>query len=199
VSLADAPTLRSPAATPLAKPRDCPGRAEIAAAWQRPLVLVGAAALAAIVLAWLGFEPRGFVGAGFAATLVVISAIDLRYRLIPNRIVLPATAVVLVAQIAFYPDQALEWVGGALGAALFLLLPTLVLPAGIGMGDVKLALLIGAMLGKEVLPALLLGFVSVWPVAIYLFARHGRAARKHALPFGPPLAFGAVVMLLLSG
>jgi leader peptidase (prepilin peptidase)/N-methyltransferase len=64
-----------------------------------------------------------------------------------------------------------------------------------GMGDVKLALLMGVMLGRVVPVALMIGMIAALVPAIVLFARHGAAARKMAIPFGPFLAFGAVVGL----
>ena len=176
-----------------------PTDAEIRAAWQRPEVLFIAGVLALVTLVHLGVNPHGVIGAGFAATLVVLAAIDLRLGLLPNKIVLPAAAAVLVLQITFYPGDALEWVLASLGAAAFLMLPSLINTSGIGMGDVKLALLMGAMLGGGVIAALLLAFLSLWPIAIYLFAKHGWAARKQALPLGPSLAFGSIVVLLLAG
>jgi leader peptidase (prepilin peptidase) / N-methyltransferase len=172
---------------------------EIRSAWQQPLVLGLAAAIAIVTLLQLGLDAHGVIGAGFAATLVILAAIDIEYRVIPNKIVLPAAAAVLVLQVAFYPDSAGEWVGASFGAALFLFLPLLVFPAGLGMGDVKLALLLGAMLGRDVIPALLVGFLSLWPVAIYLIAMHGWEARKEKVPLGPSLAFGGILVLLLSG
>jgi prepilin signal peptidase PulO-like enzyme (type II secretory pathway) len=176
-----------------------PTDAEIRAAWQRPEVLFPAAVLALVTLVHLGLNPHGVIGAGFAATLVVLAAIDLRYGLLPNRIVLPAAAAVLVLQISFYPEDAVEWIAASLGAAGFLLLPGLINTSGIGMGDVKLALLMGAMLGGAVIGALLLAFLTLWPVAIYLIATRGWEARKQSLPLGPSLAFGSIVVLLLVG
>ena len=97
-----------------------------------------------------GFSGRAVVGAFFACVLVLLSAIDLDRRLIPNVIVLPALAICLAAQIALYPDHALEWVLASFLAALALFLPLLVVPTGMGMGDVKLAALLGAVLGRSV-------------------------------------------------
>jgi leader peptidase (prepilin peptidase)/N-methyltransferase len=71
-------------------------------------------------------------------------------------------------------------------------------PKGLGMGDVKLALLLGAMLGASVGVALFLGFVSSVVPAIVLFARHGRAARKMAIPLVPFLSLGALVALFFG-
>jgi prepilin signal peptidase PulO-like enzyme (type II secretory pathway) len=81
--------------------------------------------------------------------LVVLSAIDLEQRIVPNVIVLPATAVVLAGNLVVFPDRRLEFVGAMLGAGLLLLLPLLVYPAGMGKGDVKLAMLLGAGLGRR--------------------------------------------------
>jgi leader peptidase (prepilin peptidase)/N-methyltransferase len=64
-----------------------------------------------------------------------------------------------------------------------------------GMGDVKLALLLGAMLGWNVPVALMAGMIAALVPSIVLFARHGSKARKLAIPFAPFLAFGALVAL----
>jgi leader peptidase (prepilin peptidase) / N-methyltransferase len=131
----------------------------------------------------------------FAAVLVALSVIDVRTRRLPNRIVLPAAALVLVAQIAVAPDRALEWILGALGASAFLLAAALINPAGLGMGDVKLALLLGAALGWTVAPALMIGFVAAALAGVVMIARNGWAARKATMPLGPFLAFGALAAL----
>jgi leader peptidase (prepilin peptidase)/N-methyltransferase len=145
-----------------------------------------------------GFGPRAWIAAFFSAVLVVLSAIDLERRLLPNRIVLPSAVLVLAAQVAFFPDRALEWLLACVGAALFLFLPLLARPSGMGMGDVKLALLLGAALGKSVVPGLVIGLLSAVPVSLYLLGRYGSSARTRAIPFGPFLAFGAVVALFLE-
>ena len=188
-----------PARGPAMPAREGPTEAEIRWAWQQPLVLGAAAVLGVVTLLLLGLNSHGIIGAGFVAVLVILAAIDIELRAIPNRIVLPAAAAVLLLQIAFFPDDAVEWLAASLGAAVFLLVPALVFPAGMGMGDVKLALLLGAMLGVDVIPAMLVGFLSLWPVAIYLIATQGWEARKEKVPLGPALAFGGILILLLSG
>ncbi len=146
----------------------------------------------------LRFGPTadGVLASFFLSVLVVLSAIDIRERRLPNRIVVPAAAVVLVAQIALHPDRAAEWVLSAFGASALLLLAALAYPGGLGMGDVKLALLLGAMLGTSVASALLLGCFAAGAFGVLLIATRGPAARKTALPFGPFLAAGAAVTLL---
>jgi leader peptidase (prepilin peptidase) / N-methyltransferase len=154
--------------------------------------LATALLIAGCVLAF-GLSGRMVVAAFFCAVLVAISAIDLTHRIIPNRIVLPAFIVVLAAQTLLEPSP--EWALAALGASGFLFLAVLIHPAGMGMGDVKLALLMGAMLGRTVPVALMLGMLAALVPAIFLLARHGSKARKMGIPFGPFLALGSVIAL----
>ncbi len=161
-----------------------------------PGVELATAGLVAACFVVFGLSGEAVVSAFFCAVLVAITATDITHRIVPNRIVLPAAAVVLIAQTALYPSA--EWALGALGAAGFLLVAAIAYPAGMGMGDVKLALLLGAMLGRLVGVGLMLGmFAALVPSAV-LFARHGAAARKMGIPFAPFLAFGAVVALFVG-
>ena len=159
-------------------------------------VLAVAAALAALVVIVHGITARGLIGAGFAVVLVVLSAIDLEHGIIPNRIVLPATAALFAAQVACFPDQAAEWALAALGAAAFLALPLLWVREGVGMGDIKLALFLGAGLGLAVVDGLFYGALAACAMALVLVRRHGRDARRMSFPFGPFLALGGIVAYL---
>ena len=161
--------------------------------WVYPAVEVLTAVLVVGCVAAFGITLEALVAASFCAVLVVISATDLEHRIIPNRVVVPAAAIVLTAQTALQPSP--EWALAAVGASGFLLLTALVYPAGMGMGDVKLALLMGAMLGRVVPVALMLGMLLALIPSIYLLARHGAAARKMGIPFGPFLALGSVLAL----
>jgi leader peptidase (prepilin peptidase) / N-methyltransferase len=164
------------------------------------LTVAGASlALAAGCFIRFGFTAHALVGAILAPTLVLLTAIDLDRRLLPDAIVLPALTIVLLLQLVFYPDRALEWVLTALGAALFFFIPMLVYPAGMGMGDVKLAALLGAALGKAVAVAIFLSLISAAVVALVLLVREGFSARKKAIAFGPFLAFGGLLVFLLGG
>jgi leader peptidase (prepilin peptidase) / N-methyltransferase len=158
-----------------------------------------AVALPLVVFAFLRFGAGGrfAVAAFFIASLCVLSAIDLAERRLPNRIVLPSAAAVLLAQTALFPDRALEWALAALGAWLLLLLLSCAYPDGLGMGDVKLALLLGAALGSAVLTALFLGAMAASVYAVFLLARDGASARRRTIPLGPFLAFGAIAVVLL--
>ena len=156
-----------------------------------------AIAAAAFAFAIFPFDASAFIAAFLAAVLVVLSATDIERGIIPNRIVLPATAVVLLARIAFYPGRALEWVLASVLAALALLLPRFINASSFGMGDVKLAMLIGAALGWGAALALPVAFLCVFPVALLTLIRGGLAARKQTLPFGPFLALGALIVFFV--
>jgi len=169
--------------------RDCSARIPLL----YPAVeLLTAVLIAGCVLAF-GLSAEAAVAAFFCAVLVAVSVIDLEHRIIPNRIVLPATVVLLAANTA--RDLSPQWAVAGLAASGFLLAAALVYPAGMGMGDVKLALLMGVALGKTVPVALLAGMLAAMIPGLVLFARHGAKARKMGIPFGPFLALGSVVAL----
>ena len=161
-----------------------------------PIVEVATAALLVACFAVFGLTAWAALAAAFCAVLVVLSAIDLQHRIVPNRIVLPSAAVALVAHTAIDPSPA--WFVWSLLAAGGLFLAVLAYPKGLGMGDVKLALLLGAMLGSSVTPALMLGFFAALIPSAVLVSRHGVAARKMGVPLVPFLAFGAVVSLFFG-
>ena len=163
----------------------------------RTLAALGVAApLVAVALARLGPSAQFLVAAFVIVVLCVLSAIDFTEHRLPNRIVLPSFAVVLLAQIALFPDQAFEWVLASALACAAMLVLHIVYPQGLGLGDVKLALLLGAALGSDVMAALLVGTLAGAAYAAVLIVRDGGAARHTAFAFGPFLAFGAVVALL---
>ena len=161
--------------------------------WLYPAVEAASALLVAGAVLRFGVTGDALVAAFVCLTLVAISAADIRYRVVPNRIVVPAAAIVLAAQTALHPSP--YWAVGGFGAALFLFVAVLAYPKGMGMGDVKLALLLGAATGKSVPVALMIGMVAALVPSAVLFARHGSAARKMAIPFAPFLALGGVVAL----
>lgn len=161
-----------------------------------PLVEAVTALLAVACVAAFGFTAEAGLAFGFCAVLVTLSVIDLRHRIVPNRIVLPAAGIVLAVHTLIDPSPA--WALGALGGAGFLFAAALAYPKGLGMGDVKLALLLGAMLGASVSVALFLGFVASLVLAVVLFARHGTAARKMTVPLVPFLSVGALVALFFG-
>jgi leader peptidase (prepilin peptidase)/N-methyltransferase len=169
--------------------RDC--KAPIG--WRYPAVELATALLAAACVADFGLSLLTAAAVVFCAALVTISATDIERRIVPNRVVLPATAIVLALMLAWKPS--VEWPVAGFGAALFLFIAALAYPRGMGMGDVKLALLLGVAVGRGVPVALMVGMIAALVPSAILFARHGAAARKMGIPFAPFLALGGVVAL----
>ena len=132
----------------------------------------------------------------FAAMLIAVAGIDFDHRIIPNRIVLPAAIWGLVATVLFRPDNVDDSLIAGGIAFTALLLAALAYPAGMGMGDVKLAGVMGIYLGSGVAPAMLAAFLAGSVVGVAIIAREGRDARKKGVPFGPFLALGGLVGIL---
>jgi leader peptidase (prepilin peptidase)/N-methyltransferase len=166
------------------------------AARVRPVAAIAAAAAASAALLRLGASREGLLAAGTLAVLTVLAAIDLEVRLLPNRIVFPAALGAIAWQAIFFPDRLVECLIAGVGAALVFLLPSLIQPGAIGMGDVKVAGFLGVVLGADVIAALIVGSLLSAPVALVLLLVRRSAARRAALPFGPFLALGAAVALL---
>jgi leader peptidase (prepilin peptidase) / N-methyltransferase len=129
----------------------------------------------------------------FAAMLIAVAGIDLDHRIIPNKILLPAAIWGLAATIAFRPDNVDDSLIAGGIAFTALLLAALAYPAGMGMGDVKLAGVMGIYLGSAVAPAMLAAFLAGSVVGLLIIAREGRDARKKGVPFGPFLALGGLI------
>jgi leader peptidase (prepilin peptidase) / N-methyltransferase len=161
-----------------------------------PLVEAVTALLIATCVALFGPTPEAALAAGFCAVLVTLSVIDARHRIVPNRIVVPAAGIAVVAHTAI--DPSIEWLAWSLAAAGALFVVVLAYPKGLGMGDVKLALLLGAVLGASVTVALMIGLFAALVPAASLVSQHGVSARKMSVPLVPFLALGAVIALFLG-
>jgi leader peptidase (prepilin peptidase) / N-methyltransferase len=153
-------------------------------------------ALAAFCVAVFGLTVEALVDVIGCAVLVAVTVTDLERRIVPNRIVLPALAAALVVQTI--RDPSVEWLLSALGAGGFFLVLALVYPAGLGMGDVKLAAFLGAWLGWDVFVALFVGTLLGMLPALAVLARRGAAGRRTTLPYVPALAAGAVFGLFFG-
>jgi leader peptidase (prepilin peptidase)/N-methyltransferase len=137
---------------------------------------------------------------------VLLALIDLAHRLLPNRVVLPALgagAVLLLAAAALDGNWAGLARAGTAAAVLFavFLVLALLAPAGLAMGDVKLAAVLGLALGWVGWRAVVLGGAAgfaLQAVAALVLLAARRVGRKGELPFGPSMLVGAVLALLLA-
>ena len=159
----------------------------------RPIAAVVLLALVAACFVVFGLSLEALVDALGCAVLVAVTVTDLEHRIVPNRIILPALAVAVVVQTA--RDPSVEWIVASLAAGGFYLIAALIYPAGIGMGDVKLAAFLGAWLGASVIVAIFAASLLALVPAIVILARHGKEGRRVGIPYAPFLAGGAVIAL----
>ena len=158
--------------------------------------LVEAATGLLCVGAVLAHDSAAPMALAIALILLIVPAalIDLEYRIIPNKITALGAVLALALGFALDPGgEPTRLIAGA-GAGGLLLLAALAYPGGMGMGDVKLAGMMGLFLGSAVAPAILIALLSGTAVGAVIIARKGaKAGRKTAVPFGPFLALGALL------
>jgi leader peptidase (prepilin peptidase)/N-methyltransferase len=166
-------------------------------AWRYPLVELATAVLLALTVVVIGPNEDVWLGLAFVLLLVPVTVIDIDFRIIPNKLMIAGTIVALAILALTSPGDIPEHLIAAAAAGGFLLVAAVAYPAGMGMGDVKLAFVMGLFLGREVGVAMLAGLLAGSIVGIAIMARKGTAeGRKTAIPFGPFLALGGFVGLL---
>ncbi len=162
-----------------------------------PLIEAGAALLC--IGAVLTHDTTAGIALSITLVLLLVpaAAIDLEYRIIPNKLTATGAVLALVLGTALDPSgEPGRLIAGA-AAGGFFLLAALAYPGGMGMGDVKLAAMMGLFLGAAVAPAILIALISGVTVGAVIVARKGqKAGRKTAVPFGPFLALGGFVAVL---
>lgn len=162
-----------------------------------PAIEAGTALLAVSVVLVKHSAHDIVLGLVLVGILVPVALIDLEHRIIPNKITLPAAILAVGIGLATRPSGVSEQLIGGAAAGGFFLLFVLAYPWGMGMGDVKLAAVLGLFLGRGVAVALLTAVLTGTLVGAFIMARKGVLdGRKTAVPFGPFLAFGGVVALL---
>jgi len=162
-----------------------------------PITELAMAVLFAATVVILGTGDAGELALGlvFCALLVVITLTDLERRVIPNAILAAGAVAALAIAAVSDPGSLGARAIAAVAAGGFLLLVALAYPRGMGMGDVKLAAVMGLYLGRSVAPALVIAFAAGAFVGLALMVRRGASARKQAVPFGPFMALGGLVAL----
>jgi leader peptidase (prepilin peptidase)/N-methyltransferase len=161
-----------------------------------PLTEAATGVLFAAVVIASGASRTVWLDLIFVAALVAITLIDFEHRIIPNRIVAPLALAAVVLTVVLAPHLLTERLIAGAGAGGFLLVAVLAYPAGMGMGDVKLAAVMGLVLGRAVAPAMLVALIAGTVVGLGVMARRGvTEGRKTAIPFGPFLALGGLVGL----
>jgi leader peptidase (prepilin peptidase)/N-methyltransferase len=162
-----------------------------------PLVEALTGALYALVM-WARWDDAAGIALGIVlvTVLIPIAIIDFEHRIIPNRITGPAAVVAILIGVLFDQDFVVEQLIAGAAAGGFFLLAAIAYPRGMGMGDVKLAGMMGLYLGRAVGFAVLVGLVAGVLVGSVIMARVGvKAGRKQQVPFGPFLALGGIIAI----
>lgn len=168
-----------------------------------PLIELATGALFALAAYKFGVSADAVAYAAFFWVLVVLTVIDLDYKLLPNRVVYPAFVAgwVVLVVAAFVSGEPRRLVTAAIGAALcggFFFLVAFIYPAGMGGGDVKLAFVLGTFLGYLgiglVVVGMFLSFLLGAVIGLIAMAATG-GGRKMQIPFGPFLALGTVIAI----
>jgi len=174
-----------------------------------PLVEAATGVAFGLLFAYFGFSPELLISLFYFCLLLVIAVIDLKHQLILNRLVYPAAGIATVFTFMFHrldfdimpiklnmvPNIAQAAIGCAIGLVLFLLIAVLS-RGGMGLGDVKMAALMGIMLGfPSVMVAIFLAIMAGGITAIVLVATR-KKERKQVIPFGPFLALGTMLALI---
>ncbi|HEV7398790.1 MAG TPA: prepilin peptidase [Solirubrobacterales bacterium] len=164
-----------------------------------PLTELGIGLLfAATVLVYRHDPAEAAIGLIFVTVLAIVTLTDLEQRIIPNKVLIVGAVLCLAIAVPTDPGGLPERAIAAAAAGGILFLVVLAYPAGMGLGDVKLVATMGLFLGRAVAPAVLLALLAGSLVGLALIARHGSEARKMAIPFGPFLALGGIVGLLVG-
>jgi len=164
-----------------------------------PLTELTLGALYAATVLVLWDDPTELaLGLVFVTMLTAVTLTDLERRVIPNRILFVAAVAAVTIAAVGDPGSLPERAIAALAAGGLFFLVALAYPRGMGLGDVKLAAAMGLFLGRDVAAAILVALLAGSLVGLAMIAGQGSAARKQAIPFGPFLALGGVVGLLLG-
>lgn len=171
--------------------------ASISARYPLTELALGALYAATVLVLW--DDPTELIlGLVFVTTLVAVTLTDLERRIIPNKILLVAAVLAVAIAAVGDPGSLPERVIAAAAAGGLFFAAALAYPKGMGLGDVKLAATMGIFLGRDVAPAIFVALLVGSIVGLAMMAREGAGARKRGIPFGPFLALGGVVGLLLG-
>lgn len=171
--------------------------ARISARYPLTELALGALYAATVIVLW-GEPWEVALGLVFVTVLTAVTLTDLERRIIPNKILVVAAVLGAAIAAAGDPGSLPERAIAAAAAGGLLFAAALAYPRGMGLGDVKLAATMGLYLGRNVAPAILVALLVGSLVGLAMIARDGAGARKRAIPFGPFLALGGVVGLLVG-
>jgi leader peptidase (prepilin peptidase)/N-methyltransferase len=167
--------------------------------WHYPAIEAVSSLLCALCVLKFGADSDVWLPLVFVLLLIPITLIDLEFTIIPNSLTLIGAVAAIVLTAAFDSDHLVAHLIAGVAAGGFFLIAAIVYPAGMGMGDVKLAGVMGLMLGRAVVPAIFAALLLGTIVGAGVMARYGvREGRKKGIPFGPWLAAGSLIGLFFG-
>jgi leader peptidase (prepilin peptidase)/N-methyltransferase len=167
--------------------------------WRYPAIEFLTGLLCALVVLEYGADADVWAPLLLVLLLIPITLIDLEHHIIPNVLSAIGAVGAIVLCLVFDSDSLVENLIAGVAAGGFFLLAAIVYPAGMGMGDVKLAGVLGLFLGRAVAPAIFIALISGVIIGGVIIARYGAAeGRKKGIPFGPWLSFGGVIALFFG-
>jgi leader peptidase (prepilin peptidase)/N-methyltransferase len=170
-----------------------------AISWRYPAIEFLTGLLCALVVLEYGADRDVWAPLLLVLLLIPITLIDLEHHIIPNVLSAIGAVGAIVLCLVFDSDSLVENLIAGAAAGGFFLLAAIVYPAGMGMGDVKLAGVLGLFLGRAVAPAIFIALISGVVIGGVIIARYGaQEGRKKGIPFGPWLSFGGVIALFFG-
>lgn len=167
--------------------------------WRYPVFEFITAALYAAAGLKFGWSIELFPALLLITTLVVVANSDIDLKIVPNQVLFISLLFGLVAMALAYPDDWLTWTLSAVISFVVMLVIALAYPRGMGMGDVKLAGIMGLYLGRAVAPAMLFAFFTGTIFGLAVIAKVGVGeGRKTKVPFAPFMAAGGVFGLFFG-
>jgi prepilin signal peptidase PulO-like enzyme (type II secretory pathway) len=145
-----------------------------------------------------GASGEALLGAVLCPTLVLLAAIDVKHRVLPNLIVFPAMLAIGLIVAVSDPGGFLTHLAAGAALGFFFFAIAALIPGSIGMGDAKLGFLLGLALGSRTLGAMTIALLGLLLAALWILARQGMGARKQTIPFGPFLALGGILGFFLG-
>ncbi len=142
---------------------------------------------------YFGLSIQMLSGMILCSVLIAVSFIDVKFRIIPNTIVLPFTIIGLGLSIFTNTGRWWHPLAFAAGAFIFMLIINLIYPKGMGMGDVKLSLMVGAFLVKNVIIGLFMGFLAGAIFGLVIIIKKRKLGQT--IPFGPFISIGSIIAL----
>jgi leader peptidase (prepilin peptidase) / N-methyltransferase len=195
-SFLDVVAYRLPRGESLIRPGSRCRQCETPISWRPAAVEAATGLLSAAVVVRFGADRDAWLGLALVLLLVPVTLIDLDFHIIPNQLTVLGAAVAIVLVRVTRSDELAGHLIAGLAAGGFLLVAALVYPSGMGMGDVKLAGVLGLFLGRAVGPAMLVALLTGSLVGMGIIAVKGATeGRKTRIPFGPWLALGGLVGL----